>query len=920
MAVPEQTPFIEYTANGTTTVFPLPFQCDKAEYLIVNLDGNEAPVGSWSFVNGSVTFNTAPANGVVVNIERNTPFQRTTDYQSYNNSFRPAPVNKDFDLIWWKLQELGYRDQVIWLALVKEISGRIDGDENLQNQINTIDEWLDNLQQNVDENTRDIAQLVNDLSKEIADRITGDKILKDMFLSMIDEAINEGTINALAITHLDSLEALEGVTNVWDGRTIYVKDLGNYRYDALTTSWVKAYQDADNVKDGAENQKEINDKNIRVFESLSDLLDYTPRKNGQTVFLKSIHLGLSKGGGHFVFHSGSTKNDGGIFFATATGSWHRITLETWRNVQWYGAKGNGVDDDFLAIKKAVDSFGDNSADFTGPRPPHSSFATIYFPASEGSYIISDTIYMSPYLRLKGDSTRGGSIYWNSDGPMSVIETKFTESYKWAIETRNVIRSTGKQQAWNIYLPGTDYESGIVSGCFGVYVEDIVVRNKNTSTPVYGGIKFANSPQCSIDKCFIDGFDVGVLSSGSWDAVFNCGTQSYKCGMAFFGDMNGLQFNGYQHVLKDRTPMEQQLGIFDHDSTSGIPDITGKTFGVKLDYAYGYTSNSLIAEYHDYGIYASGSIGSIANMYSEGCGTGIAVVGGKLQVQSIAGIANKYTVAVGDGAAVTIHSCVDDSYTTSFYYMSNWSEELNIPININASLLNPKVNLLNGSREVIYVDQVNGKDSNSGISQEYALKTISAAIKLASVTQEGSKWNNGYFANNRRARTIVLMSSGSYETSLWQELIGIDLTIKPLNSSVNATIVFSEKTWLLINSKVQFDRVSVTRPFQNSWQNSQGAVRCDGDCEIFVKQSVLTLGYPLVSVSAENGAFVDLKILNCSGAISDSGVFYQTSSGNAGCNAFIRFNETTSTNIVGSVNKGVVGISGSYENKNVSAII
>lgn len=258
MSVPVQTPSKEYIANGTTTAFPLEFNCDKAEYLIVTLNGEEAPVGSWTLANDTVTFNVAPLNGVVVNLQRNTPFQRTTNYQLYDNSFRPSAVNKDFDLIWWKLQELGYRDQVIWLALVKEISDRIDGDEDLQNQINTIDEWLANLQQNVNENTNDIAQLVNDLSKEIADRIKGDQILKDMFLSMIDEAINEGTINALAITHLDSLEELEGISNLWDGRTIYVKDLGNYRYDAFTTSWVKAYQDASNVIDGALTQHEIN--------------------------------------------------------------------------------------------------------------------------------------------------------------------------------------------------------------------------------------------------------------------------------------------------------------------------------------------------------------------------------------------------------------------------------------------------------------------------------------------------------------------------------------------------------------------------------------------------------------------------------------------------------------------------------------
>lgn len=315
MAVPEQTPFIEYTANGTTTVYPLTFDCDKSEYLIVSLNGEEVPVGSWSLTGGSITFNFAPANGVLITIERNTPFRRTTEYQSYNNSFRPTPVNKDFDLIWWKLQELGYRDQVIWLALVKEIADRIAGDTNLQNQINTIDEWLDNLQQNVNENTSDIAQLVTDLSKEIADRIANDEALKEMFLAMMDEAINEGTINALAITHVDSLEALEAISNVWDGRTVYVKDLGHYEYDYATTSWLKVYQDADNVKDGAETQKQINDKSARAFASIEDLLNYTPRGNGQIAFVKSYYADQNTGGRYFKYDSEkANENDGVVVF------------------------------------------------------------------------------------------------------------------------------------------------------------------------------------------------------------------------------------------------------------------------------------------------------------------------------------------------------------------------------------------------------------------------------------------------------------------------------------------------------------------------------------------------------------------------------------------------------------------------------
>ncbi len=375
MSVPAQTPSKEYIANGTTTAFPLEFNCDKAEYLIVTLNGEDAPVGSWTLANDTVTFNVAPLNGVVVNLERNTPFQRTTNYKLYDNSFRPSAVNKDFDLIWWKLQELGYRDQVIWLALIKEISDRTNGDIELQNQINTIE-------QQVDLNTQDIAKLITDLSQEIADRIKGDQILKDMFLSMIDEAINEGTINALAVTHLDSLEALEGVTNVWDGRTIYVKDLGNYRYDARTTSWIKAYQDADNVIDRNESQKEINSITPRYFSSVDEMLAYPHKRNGLLAITKSYHAGLNKGGAKYVYDSSKASINDGV-----------VCIYGWKlnatklNPYICGAYGDGVADDTVAMKNWLDlteSYGFGEAELP-----------------EGSYIYNEVLNVGGTTSIKG---------------------------------------------------------------------------------------------------------------------------------------------------------------------------------------------------------------------------------------------------------------------------------------------------------------------------------------------------------------------------------------------------------------------------------------------------------------------------------------------------------------------------------------
>lgn len=131
MAVPEQTPYIEYTANGVVTGFALGFNCESKDHLIVTLDGVEPPVGDWSLTDGEVVFTTAPSNGVLMVIQRNTPFSRTTDYQSYNNSFRPPAVNKDFDWIWWKLQELGIAD---WI-----LSNRIDA---LKNYVDDRDDEL----------------------------------------------------------------------------------------------------------------------------------------------------------------------------------------------------------------------------------------------------------------------------------------------------------------------------------------------------------------------------------------------------------------------------------------------------------------------------------------------------------------------------------------------------------------------------------------------------------------------------------------------------------------------------------------------------------------------------------------------------------------------------------------------------------
>lgn len=224
MAVPEQTPFIEYTANGTTTVFPVPFQCDKAEYLIVNLDGNEAPVGSWSFDTGSVTFNTAPANGVLITIERNTPFRRTTEYQSYNNSFRPSPVNKDFDLIWWKLQELGVADWILHNRIDALKAYVDDRDDELRAYL-----MEEILKQGVALDQLD--EYYNYLMQRLA-QIAVDKGWDASFVVDVS-GLTQQQINDSSIHSVGSVSAMLALPTQFQKRIVQVKATGAmYQYDA----------------------------------------------------------------------------------------------------------------------------------------------------------------------------------------------------------------------------------------------------------------------------------------------------------------------------------------------------------------------------------------------------------------------------------------------------------------------------------------------------------------------------------------------------------------------------------------------------------------------------------------------------------------------------------------------------------------
>ncbi len=251
MAVPEQIPYKEYTANGVTSVFPLTFECDDQDHLIVKVDDVESNVGEWSLFDGDIVFRVAPKNGTVISIQRNTPLERSADYQLHNNSFRPKPVNKDFDRIWWKLQELLVQLTFLWSALNSKVAAL----------------WIA-------------------LNKEIRDRIKGDLDIRAWVQVLLNNIASDGILNTLAVTTVESVADLQNLIK-WDGRMVYVK---------------------------------------------------------------SYHVGLAQGGGHFAYNQNrASENDFGVIIK----GWIRQNV-TYVTPEMFGAKADGISNDSSALQKTFD--------------------------------------------------------------------------------------------------------------------------------------------------------------------------------------------------------------------------------------------------------------------------------------------------------------------------------------------------------------------------------------------------------------------------------------------------------------------------------------------------------------------------------------------------------------------------------------
>ena len=173
MSVQEQIPYVEYVGNGVTKAFPVTFNCDESADLRVTVNDIDTMVGDWVFIDEKINFTYPPVSESLIKIWRESKLERSTNYNSYNNSFRPDVVNHDFDGLWLVLQEFALKNN--WLK---------DQIQNLFDQV--------------------VAGQVNGLPQEVLARIAGDEALKKLVNFETNRSvIAENNLNTIKANKLD---------------------------------------------------------------------------------------------------------------------------------------------------------------------------------------------------------------------------------------------------------------------------------------------------------------------------------------------------------------------------------------------------------------------------------------------------------------------------------------------------------------------------------------------------------------------------------------------------------------------------------------------------------------------------------------------------------------------------------------------
>ncbi|QVW53860.1 tailspike protein II [Acinetobacter phage TaPaz] len=190
----------------------------------------------------------------------------------------------------------------------------------------------------------DVLRIETETIPELSNSIVGkqDVIVNDINLTPSATLSNVQSTNNAALNN-----SLQALLNRDQYRSIH---------NNLTGRDVENAHPTTSIYDGNETQKQINDKTIVSYDTVGDLRNIVPRKNGQVVHVKS-HSNNNSGGLNYIWNSdNSLPDDDGYIIQSATTSTGRWVAQFGKSPitpRHFGAKGDGVSDERLMCEKSL---------------------------------------------------------------------------------------------------------------------------------------------------------------------------------------------------------------------------------------------------------------------------------------------------------------------------------------------------------------------------------------------------------------------------------------------------------------------------------------------------------------------------------------------------------------------------------------
>lgn len=328
------------------------------------------------------------------------------------------------------------------LTILKRVLGQLD----VKADFTTVEgalETINGLDSNVQEKLGTLAQELESFSQEKTDALDSLNTAKEEILTQVN---NITTVNS--VDDLNSIEA-------WDGRTVAVSGIGNYKYSSTTNTWARDF---------------ITDRQVITVDSESELLDPDfPKWPGRTAYVKNT--------GFYEFNNvWVPKNTKSQLTALDQGGSVQDAISYRATVKQFGGACNGTNDDSDAFQAVIDHVQSIalllSDKYNGMRTPL-------------TVVINGSVLIKKTIKIRGDLVR-----FSGENGASIIVDKagtYTDNYAFNISgTSNYASYSGHTGAFfqDILFKSSDK------------LIDLFYTGASTNTGGNGGVELKNIVRCS----------------------------------------------------------------------------------------------------------------------------------------------------------------------------------------------------------------------------------------------------------------------------------------------------------------------------------------------------------------------------------------------------------------------------------------